>query len=282
MRKQFITGLMTMSLVFGSVATMALPVNAQTQWMATAISYYGDDEFTCGDPIYAKIQADTENYRVLSDEEVRKQCAIDHEPFTFFSNEKTLIKALENETEFTNWIPEKAFGSYVYKRVGIESDGERQFTYVRSPYTVTAWDNSEEDYYTFYQNKDKKSVGLFRIYLSDEDHTYAYFKKKVLIGGITYPVTSVANNALTGKAGLYGLTLHNKITSIGEQAFYKAKNLSSIQIEGNLKMVGKKAFAGINKQAVFKIKAGKSNYKKIVKRIKESGVPKTVTFKRIV
>ena len=63
--------------------------------------------------------------------------------------------------------------------------------------------------------------------------------------------------------------------------FKNAKNLKNITIKGNVKYVGENAFQGINKKAVFKIKATKANYKKIVSRIKKSGAPKTVTYKRI-
>ena len=48
-----------------------------------------------------------------------------------------------------------------------------------------------------------------------------------------------------------------------------------------MKSIGKNAFSGINKKAVFKIKATKANYKKIVSKIKKAGAPKTVTYKRI-
>lgn len=64
-------------------------------------------------------------------------------------------------------------------------------------------------------------------------------------------------------------------------SFYKAGKLKTVTIQGNVKSVGKNAFAGINKKAVIKIKTSNSNYKKIVKLIKKSGAPKTVTYKRV-
>ena len=63
--------------------------------------------------------------------------------------------------------------------------------------------------------------------------------------------------------------------------YHYKKNLKTINIKGNIKSVGKNAFQGINKKAVFKIKASAANYKKIVKRIKKAGAPKTATFKRV-
>ena len=80
---------------------------------------------------------------------------------------------------------------------------------------------------------------------------------------------------------LKSVVLHSGITWIGEKAFQGAKNLKTITIQGNLKGVGKNAFKDVNKKVVFKIKASEKNYKKIVKLIKKSGVPKTVTFKRV-
>ena len=71
------------------------------------------------------------------------------------------------------------------------------------------------------------------------------------------------------------------VIEIGEKAFYKASKLKTITIQGNVKSIGKNAFAGINKKAVIKIKASNSNYKKIVKLIKKSGAPKTVTYKLV-
>ena len=60
-----------------------------------------------------------------------------------------------------------------------------------------------------------------------------------------------------------------------------AENLKTITVKGNLKSIGKNAFVGINKKAIFKIKATESNYKKIVNKIKKAGAPKTATYKRI-
>ena len=57
------------------------------------------------------------------------------------------------------------------------------------------------------------------------------------------------------------------------------KNLSVININAaKLKSVGKKAFKGINKNAVFNITGTKEQFEKVKALIEKSGVAKTVTF----
>ena len=90
-----------------------------------------------------------------------------------------------------------------------------------------------------------------------------------------------SKNALQNNAKLKTITLGSNVTAIGESAFSGASKLTNVTISGNIKSIGKDAFKGINKKAVFKIKASKKNYENIVKKIKKSGVPKTVKFKRI-
>ena len=77
------------------------------------------------------------------------------------------------------------------------------------------------------------------------------------------------------------MTIPSTVKKIGKEAFKGAKNLKTITIKGNVTSIGKDAFSGINSKATFKIKATKTNYNKIVSRIKKSGVAKTVKFQRI-
>lgn len=100
------------------------------------------------------------------------------------------------------------------------------------------------------------------------------------MNGKSYKVTSIGYWAYMGTK-LKSITIPSTVTTIGEEAFKDAKNLKTININGNIKSVGENAFQGINKKAVFKIKASAANYKKIVKRIKKAGAPKTATFKRV-
>lgn len=210
----------------------------------------------------------------------------------FYSDYDSIEKAIDDSPQntFQGTIPAAAFGKYIYHMIYVSqidqnhqiSDGcEGVFKFVRSKYTVTDWGGT--DYQTFSLNDDKKTVTVFSIFDSKEPFQ-ASFQKYITVAGKRYKVTSIGSWALDGTYGSGGLTdlsLHSGITSIGENAFKNASKLKTIKIEGNVKKVGKAAFSGINKKAVFKIKASKKNYDKIVKLIKKSGVPKTVTFKRV-
>lgn len=101
-----------------------------------------------------------------------------------------------------------------------------------------------------------------------------------MLAYITYQVTGIINNALENKE-IKSITIPSTYTYVGENAFANASKLKKITIKGNLKTIEGGAFSHINKNAVFHIKASKSNYKKIVKKIKDSGVSKTVQFKKI-
>ncbi len=190
----------------------------------------------------------------------------------------------ENHVDFDGVIPVEAFGKYVYRWVAIvrsDNTSDVAFKLLRSIDPVT--DFGGTDYQTFALNPDKKTVRVYTIFNS-KDAFDAAFQKTITVGKKKYNVTAIGNDALdntNGATGLQSVTLHSGITTIEKNAFKGAKNLKSITIEGNLKKVGKNAFKGINKKAVFQIKASESNYNKIVKKIKSSGVAKTVTFKRI-
>ena len=72
------------------------------------------------------------------------------------------------------------------------------------------------------------------------------------------------------------------VNVIDKKAFKNNKDLESIIIESDkITEVGKQAFKGISTEVTIKIKANKSDYKRIVKLIKKSGISKKVKFKRI-
>ena len=129
---------------------------------------------------------------------------------------------------------------------------------------------------------------------------------KITVGGKTFNVTAIADNALKGnttvktvKGGknvkkigksafsgcksLKSVKLSSaKITSIGAEAFSKSGKLSTIEINGNnLKKIGKNAFKGIKKKASIKIKVSKkSKYKKVAKLVKKAGAKKAKIKKK--
>ena len=105
--------------------------------------------------------------------------------------------------------------------------------------------------------------------------------RKVTVNGTTYAVTEIAANAMQNNTSMATVTIGDNITSIGKNAFTGAEKLKRVTIKGNVTSVGQGAFNGINKKAVIKIQASESDYQKLVKRIKRSGVADTVTFQQI-
>ena len=101
----------------------------------------------------------------------------------------------------------------------------------------------------------------------------------VKINGVTYKVTSIANNAFKNCKKLRKITIGANVTSIGKNAFSKAKALKTITVKSKkLKKVGKGAFKGIHKKAV--IKVPKAKLKKYKKLFKGKGQKKTVKIKK--
>ncbi len=81
---------------------------------------------------------------------------------------------------------------------------------------------------------------------------------KVKLQGITFKVTSIADNACKGNKQITEVIIGNNITKIGKMAFYNCKYLSNINIKGTkLKSVGKNSIAGIKKDAVIQCKKNK-------------------------
>ena len=116
----------------------------------------------------------------------------------------------------------------------------------------------------------------------------------VKLNGISYKVTSIAANALSGNKKVTKVTVGKNVTSIGKNAFKKCaklktvtmkstslksigsnafygdKNLKTITIKSSKltsKSVGKNAFKGTNKKLTIKVPKKKvSSYKKFLKR----------------
>ena len=103
----------------------------------------------------------------------------------------------------------------------------------------------------------------------------------VTADGETYEVTKITKNALRNNDQLEKVVLGKNITAIGKNAFRGVAKLSEIVIGANLASVSKNAFKGIAEGAVFKIKADKKTYKKIVELLKKSGLDAGVIFKRV-
>lgn len=98
----------------------------------------------------------------------------------------------------------------------------------------------------------------------------------ITVNGTKLKVTAVGASAFAGNKKIKTVTLGKNITKIGTKAFYKAKNLSKITVNGNtIKSIGKNAFSGVKKNCKITVRAkDKKQYNKIVKLIKKAGAKK--------
>lgn len=105
---------------------------------------------------------------------------------------------------------------------------------------------------------------------------------KVTSNGKTeaYKVTSIASNAFKGCKKLKTVTIGKNITKIGTNAFNACSAVKTIKIKGTgLKSIGKNAFKGINKKAVFTCPSKSLKaYKKLLKST--VGYKKTMKVKK--
>ena len=108
----------------------------------------------------------------------------------------------------------------------------------------------------------------------------ATIPSQIRIGNVTYKVTSIGNNAFKRCKNLSSITIGNNISKIGNKAFYNCKKLKKIKIKSKkltLKKIGKSVFKKINKKA--KISVPKSKKKSYKKMLTKKGLSKTVKIK---
>ena len=102
----------------------------------------------------------------------------------------------------------------------------------------------------------------------------------VVIKGKTYKVTALGGNVCKNNMKVTQVIIGKNVTVIAPKAFYKKKTLKSIKFKSaKISKIGKNAFKGINKKAIFKVpKKAKKKYKS--KLNKTSGyVKKTMKIK---
>ena len=102
----------------------------------------------------------------------------------------------------------------------------------------------------------------------------------IKIKGKTYKVTAVGTNVTKSNKKLTSVIIGKNVTVIAAKAFYKKKKLKRIKFKSSkISKIGKYAFKGISKKAVFKVpKKAKKKYKK--KLSKKTGfVKKTMKVK---
>lgn len=85
----------------------------------------------------------------------------------------------------------------------------------------------------------------------------------VKIGGITYKVTSIADNAFKNNKKLKKVTIGSNVTSIGNSAFRNCTALKKVVIPAKVKQIGKKAFYNCKKLQSLTIKAKKLTAKTV-------------------
>lgn len=103
--------------------------------------------------------------------------------------------------------------------------------------------------------------------------------EEVQFAGLFFKVNQVAKAACKSKK-LTKVTLSRNMKKIGADAFRNCKKLKRIVIKSkSFSSVGKNAFKGIYKKAVFVLTGSKKQKKKMKKMIKKSGIGKNVRFK---
>ena len=102
--------------------------------------------------------------------------------------------------------------------------------------------------------------------------------ENVTIDGVTYKVTSIADNAFKGNKKIKKIVIGSNIVSIGKKAFANCTNLTSITIGKNVTKIGKSAFSGCKKLKSVIIKSKKLTNKSVVKGA-FSGISKKTVVK---
>lgn len=140
--------------------------------------------------------------------------------------------------------------SYAMKLIKIPALFEKTFTLKGNKYEII----------------DSKSVKFIGI--SSASATNVIIPATIKYGGITYKVTTIAEQALKDRTNIKSLTVGINVKTIGASAFYGCKKLKTINIEATaLTSVGKNALKGINGKATIKVLKSKlTAYKKLFKK----------------
>jgi hypothetical protein len=105
--------------------------------------------------------------------------------------------------------------------------------------------------------------------------------KTVKVGGVTYKVTAIADNAFKNCKNLKTVTISSNIVTIGKNVFSGDKKLKTIVIKTKKltsKTVSKKAFAGVSNKVT--IKVPKSKVKAYTKLFRSKGLSKKVKVRK--
>ena len=84
--------------------------------------------------------------------------------------------------------------------------------------------------------------------------------ESVTYGGISYPVTSIGDEAFGSCRGLTSVTIPNSVTSIGYYAFSDCSGLTSVTIPNSVTSIGSGAFDACSGLTSIKVESGNSVY----------------------
>ena len=95
-----------------------------------------------------------------------------------------------------------------------------------------------------------------------------------------YKVTAVGSNVFKNNNKITSVVIGKNVAVIAAKAFYKRKKLKNIKFKsGKVPKIGKNAFKGISKKAVFKVpKKAKKKYRKKLNK-KTGFIKKTMKVK---
>ncbi|MCR5702725.1 MAG: leucine-rich repeat protein [Lachnospiraceae bacterium] len=101
---------------------------------------------------------------------------------------------------------------------------------------------------------------------SDAEVKDVVVPETILVDGVEYKVTSIADNAFKGVSTLKSVTIPASVESIGDSAFENCKELTKITIPVSCKKIGNKAFGGCKKLKTIIVKTTKLTSKNVSKK----------------
>ena len=117
-----------------------------------------------------------------------------------------------------------------------------------SSFYALAYDCKVDRIYYDLNNDDKTaSVTYMGLYPSDNKDAYVgniIIPESITYSGTTYSVTSIGENAFFNCRGLTSVTIPNSVTSIGDRAFASCSGLTSVTIPNSVTSIGGYAFSG--------------------------------------
>lgn len=109
-------------------------------------------------------------------------------------------------------------------------------------------------------SKGKKEVSYIR---GNKKSVKITIPAAITVKGISYKVTTIANNAFNGCKKLKSVTIGKNVTKIGDSAFFKCTSLKKITVPASVTKIGKKAFYGCKNLKSIIIKTPKLKSKSV-------------------